>query len=712
LEKINRESGVRSFFTNNNANEFSIYSLNIYTLCTDREKPDEIIWIGTEGDGIYKYNIKTDKAESIKRVPNKSDSLSGLFIFDIYDAGKDRLWIGSNKGLEIYNKLNGTSEYFVHNEKDSNSISPRAVTCIFEDSRGRMWIGTNYGGLDLFNNNGTFKHFDISNKHSNYPVKNNIKVIHEDREKNLWLGTEGRGLLKLDLDKNSFETYSMDSGLPNDVIYGILEDNKFNLWLSTNLGLCRFNYKTKNVRNYTVDDGLQSNEFNTNAYFKSSTGEMYFGGINGFNSFYPDQLSENKFIPPIVITNFYLFNEKVLIDKPINGDIVLTKSTVQTDTIILSHDNNIFTFEFAALDYTSPKLNRYAYKLEGFNEEWIQSGNLRLANYMNIDPGTYVFKVKGTNNDGIWNEAGISMVVIIEPPYWSTWWFRLLGIVVLGLILYGLYEFRLVAERKRSELLEKEVEQRTEELRIANDMLRKDAMILEETNASKDKLFSIISHDLKNPFQSLLGYTEWLIKDYSNFTEDEKRKIINNIRESSVNIYNLLVRLLEWSRLQTNHTNFEPVKIDLKNFVDSIIKLLHVSLEKKQITVVNEIDYNVNIYADEHMLNSILQNLLSNAIKFSYENSIIIINSIANEEFVAVSVTDSGVGMTEEVVRKLFKAGTVYTTKGTHNEQGTGFGLLLCKELVELNGGTIWVESESGKGSSFKFTIPKSNHVR
>ena len=711
LEKIDKDSGILYYYYMNNNQEPPEPFPSIYSLCSDKDYPDDIIWMGTEGGGILKYNITTGKIEPLPLRTESADSSLGKFISDIYDDGKGNLWIGNNKGLGIYNKTRKTIRTFIHSDGDSTTIGPKLVNCVFEDSFGRMWLGTNYGGINLFDKeNGTFKHFFNMSNDPHNQSKNNVKVIFEDREKKLWFGTSGSGLVRFDPNKNTFKTYSIDDGLPNDVIYGILEDSNHNLWLSTNLGLCRFNYKTMHIRNYNVEDGLQSNEFNSNAYFKSSAGEMFFGGINGFNSFFPEQLSENKYVPPIVVTNFYLFNEKVPINKPINEEVILTKSMVQTDTIELSHNNNILTFEFAALDFTSPQLNKYVYKLEGFNKDWVQSGESRLANYTNLDPGTYVFRVKGSNNDGIWNETGASIVIIIAPPYWSTWWFKLLGIVAFVFVMYGLYEFRLLAERKRSEQLEKEVEQRTEELKVANEMLRKDAMMLEETNASKDKLFSIISHDLKNPFQSLLGYTEWLIKDYPNFSDDEKRRIINNIRESSVNIYNLLVRLLEWSRLQTSRTNFEPIKIDLKNFVDSIIQILRVSLENKQITVVNEIDYNVFVYADENMLNSVLQNLLSNAVKFSYENSIIIISYIANEEFVAVSVTDSGVGMTEDVIQKLFKTGIVHTTSGTKNEQGTGFGLLLCKELVEMNGGTIWAESENGKGSSFKFTVPKSNN--
>jgi signal transduction histidine kinase/ligand-binding sensor domain-containing protein len=713
LDKLNKATGQFFHYLQNINLQGRRVSPSVLSLFLDYDKPEEIMWIGTEGFGLLKLGIESGTVEQVRYLNDKSENYTNSAITALYDDRKGNIWIGSEKGLQIYNKALKTSIRFSNNENDPHSISPKQVNCIFEDCYGSIWIGTDFGGLNLFDKSTKkFTRFIYDRKNPGSISNNNVKVIYEDKHKNLWIGTHGGGLNKLDRDKKIFTRYSVKDGLANDVIYGILEDDNNNLWLSTNAGLCKFNYTHQNIRNYSVHEGLQSNEFNTNAYYKSRSGEMFFGGISGFNSFMPGRIVENKFVPPVVITNFYLLNENIPVGKRIKGNVILKKSPVQTDTIILAYDENIFSFEFAALDFTSSKHNAYKYILEGFDEKWINSGSRRIANYTNIDPGTYIFKVKGTNNDGVWNKNGDSITIIINPPFWATWWFRFFGVILFGFALYGLYEFRMIAERQRSEELEKEVEQRTEELRIANEMLRKDALMLEETNASKDKLFSIISHDLKNPFQALLGYTEWLLEDYQTFSDEEKRKIIYNICESSVNIYNLLVRLLEWSRLQTSRVKIEPVKIDLKTLVDSITKILHVSLEKKQITLVNEIDYNIFIYADENMLVSVLQNLITNAIKYSYENSLIIISTIANEEYVAVSVADSGVGIHEKYVTKLFKADAIRSTKGTNNEQGTGFGLLLCKELVEKNGGTIWVETEDGKGSIFKFTIPRALNNR
>ncbi len=709
LNKFDPKTNRFEYYLDKNDPRYSAFNQNIYSLCIDREKPGEIIWIGTEGGGLIKFNIITGRAEQIPYLTGKNNSTNGAVIAALYDDGKGNLWIGTENGLNVYSKSKNTFSYLVHDVDNPNSIGANSVIAIYEDSSGNLWVGTDRGGLNLFDKTkNTFTRFMFNPDDKQSISSNVVMVIFEDSDGNLWIGTAGNGLNLFDRNKKTFKRFTTREGLSNNVIYGILEDGADNLWLSTNAGLCKFNRKTFMVRNYNVHDGLQSNEFNFNAYFKSSQGKMFFGGINGFNSFYPHNIVENKFIPPVVITDFHLFNRRVAIDENADGDFTLYKSIVETDTIELSHKQNIFSFEFAALNYASPQLNKYAYKLEGFDENWNYIGSKRIANYTNIDPGVYTFKVKASNNDGIWNEEGRSITVIIDPPYWATWWFKLFGIITFGILMYGLYEFRIVSERKRNEVLELEVEQRTEELRIANEMLRHDALKLEEANNSKDKLFSIISHDLKNPFQSLLGYTEWLLEDYNNFSDDDKRKIITNICEASVNIYNLLVRLLEWSRLQSSRVNFEPVKIDLKALTDSIIKILRVSLDKKQISVVNEIDYNIFVHADENMLNSTIQNLITNAIKYSYENSVIIVSMIANEEFVAVSVEDSGVGIPEKVIPRLFKTDSIHSTRGTNNEIGTGFGLLLCKEMVERNGGTIWVESVHKKGSTFKFTVPRA----
>jgi serine phosphatase RsbU (regulator of sigma subunit) len=320
---------------------------------------------------------------------------------------------------------------------------------IHEDGSGVFWIGTWGGGLNKFDpKEEEFIHYqnDVDDPHS--LSNNSIGPIYEDRSGVLWIGTNGGGLNKFDREKETFTHYRKKDGLPNDIIYGILEDNQGNLWLSTNKGLSKFNPRTQIFNNYDVEDGLQSNEFNGMAYHKNRSGEMFFGGLKGFNAFYPDSVKDNPFIPPIVITDLQIFNEPV----GIKDDSPLRKHITETEEIMLSYKDNVFSFEFAALNFTNPKKNQYKYLMEGFDEDWISSGTRRFVTYTNLDPGEYVFRVKGSNNDGLWNEEGASVKIIITPPFWETWWFRALSaMLVIGLAFTGYYR-RLKNVRMKTEL--------------------------------------------------------------------------------------------------------------------------------------------------------------------------------------------------------------------------------------------------------------------
>ena len=335
-------------------------------------------------------------------------------------------------------------------------MSHNSVLSIYEDPDeiGKvLWIGTNGGGLNRFDRDTeTFIHYQGDPNKPNSLSHNSVFSIYEDKAGILWIGTFGGGLNKFDRDTETFIHFTEKDGLQNDVIYGILPDTGGNLWLSTNKGLSKFNPQTETFRNYDVNDGLQSNEFNVGAYCKSKSGEMFFGGINGFNRFHPDSVKDNPHIPPIILTAFKKFNKIVKFDKAI----------FEIDEIELSYKDNFFSFEFAALDYTNPEKNQYAYKLEGFNEDWIFCGNTRNATYTNLDPGAYIFRVKGSNNDGIWNEAGVSVKIIITPPFWKTWSFITLSGVSFILIGLVVYRRRVNAKLEKARIIS--------ELKAAHDM--------------------------------------------------------------------------------------------------------------------------------------------------------------------------------------------------------------------------------------------------
>ena len=390
-----------------------------------------------------------------------------------------------------------------------------------------LWLGTLGGGINKFEEEkGQFVHYKSDPSNQNSLSSDSVVSIHEDKTGAFWIATNGGGLVKFDPANETFTNYKESDGLPSNVIYGILEDEEKNLWLSTTRGLSRFNPRTEKFKNYDVSDGLQSNEFNGGAYYKSRNGEMFFGGVNGFNIFYPENIKDNPHIPPVVITDFQIFNKSVHVGKGKDGRSILRKSITETKEIELSYKDNVISFEFAALDYRIPEKNQYAYMMEGFEENWNYVGNRRFAAYTNLPPGGYVFRVKGSNNDGVWNEEGVSLKITVTPPFWQTLWFRGFVIGAILLFLVTVYRIRTHTIREKAKQLEKQVEERTGELKAANKELQQEILerkLAEEAvqteKAYIDQLFesaqeAIVMTDndgqvlrVNSEFTRLFGYT-------------------------------------------------------------------------------------------------------------------------------------------------------------------------------------------------------------
>ncbi|NIO80033.1 MAG: hypothetical protein GTN53_05710 [Candidatus Aminicenantes bacterium] len=344
------------------------------------------------------------------------------------------LWIGTRGGgLNRFNRETEAFTRYINDPHNPNSPGCNYIYTIYVDRYGVMWLGTSRGGLNRFDpQKETFIHYKYDPSTPNSLSNNIVLSICESQNGVLWIGTWGGGLNKFNRQKQTFTRYTTKKGLPDNHIYSILEDNQGNLWLGTNKGLCRFSISTGKTKIYTPVDGLQDYEFNTGACYQSQSGEMFFGGVNGFNCFYPDRIEDNHYIPPIVITGFKIQNRPVNIGK----DSRLKKHITETKEIILSYKDSFFSFEFAALDYTAPDKNRYQYKVERFNEDWIDLGHKHDITLTNLDPGEYILRVRGANNDGIWNYEGTSVRIIITPPLWETWWFRALTVLLLAALLY------------------------------------------------------------------------------------------------------------------------------------------------------------------------------------------------------------------------------------------------------------------------------------
>jgi PAS domain S-box-containing protein len=451
-------------------------SLTIWTLHQDR---DGTLWIGTESSGLYRFDPQTEQFKHYRHDPGDPQSLSFDMVSFLYEDRAGRLWVGTlGNGLNRLDRQTGRFvRYLTNYESPETGISTPGIASLYEDRSGTLWIGTFGAGLLAFDpHTEQVKHyrneFDAAESLSN----NTVWSIHEDQAGTLWVGTSG-GLNQFLPDTETFVHYRQPDGRANDLVYGILEDEQGRLWYSTKRGLARFDPQTAAFRNYDVRDGLRGDCFSPFAHYKSPRGELFYGGMHGITAFFPDKLVENPYIPPVVLTDFQIFNQSIRPGQPYRLPISrhgntsykeqpspLSQTITETEAIELSYRENVLSFEFAALNFTAPEKNQYAYIMEGFDQEWTRAGERRFVQYTDLPAGRYTFRVKGSNNDGIWNETGVALDITIRPPLWKTVWFQTLlrlGFVGLFVLIYMKRTKGLKAKRI---LLERLVNKRTREL--------------------------------------------------------------------------------------------------------------------------------------------------------------------------------------------------------------------------------------------------------
>ena len=478
LNRFSMDRKKVTHYTNDPNNSKSISADDVWTVYEDKEGT---IWVGTYGGGLDKFNRETETFTHYKFDPDDNNSISSDFIRDIYEDSEGRFWISTDfGGLNLFDRKTEIF-YRIQNDPDNpNSLPAGFLRTVIEDKAGNLWIGCFGGGLsklvlnpedkkkvrrEVFDTGGNvFVNYQHDPNDLNSLSNNSIQSIFIDDSGIIWIGTFGAGLNRFDPETETFSHFTdWNSDLPDNVIYSVLGDENGNIWVSSNRGITKYDPLKNVFTNYDMDDGLQSREFNGQAEFYSSTGEMFFGGINGFNSFYPDSLNNNPYPPTVALTGFKLFNNSV----PIGNDSPLKKHISETEEITLSHWQNDITFDFVALHYNKPEKNKYSYMLENYDETWINTHNQRSATYTNLDPGEYVFKVIASNNDGVWNYEGASIKLVITPPWWQTGWAYLLYLLVgIGLV-YTLYKFQhgrvVKRERNRAQITEAELRAQTAE---------------------------------------------------------------------------------------------------------------------------------------------------------------------------------------------------------------------------------------------------------
>jgi signal transduction histidine kinase/ligand-binding sensor domain-containing protein/DNA-binding response OmpR family regulator len=694
-------------------NSNSICEDVVISLYGDR---DHNIWMGTYGQGITVFNVKQNTYKQVRHEPTKTNSLAGNNVCAIFQDSDKEMWIGTyGKGVDKYNIKTGIFTNYRHDSTNINSISNDRIINIMQDSRGYIWIGTFEGGINrLDKKTGTITRF-MHNEQENSLSNNQITYIHEDKHQNIWIGSH-YGLNCYNPITNRFTVYTMRDGLPGNIIYGIAED-KGNLWISTNNGICRFNPVTRACKNFSASDGLQSNEFTGTSVLKSRSGYIYFGGINGFNEFFPDSIKQEMYDAPLIFTDFKIFNKEVPVADHLNPNSPLTSSINETKAIVLPYNSAVISFGFVSLDYTSKENKQYAYKLKGFDKDWTFIGTRHSTTYTNLDPGKYIFEVKGMNADGEWSTKPAFIQLTILPPYWLTMWFKLLVCFCAIAIIFCIYRYRVRRIKAHNAALEKLVLERTgqlaksidEERRTREDAERARAEA-EQANKAKSIFLATMSHEIRTPMNGVIGMASLL--GQTSLTS-EQRSYTETIQTCGENLLTVINDILDFSKIESGKMELEEKEFDLRTCIEEVLDMFAPKAAQTELDLVYQIECNVpcRITGDSTRLRQILINLVGNAIKFTHTGEVFVrvyLMNIYKDGGVQLGfeVRDTGIGIPEDKLERLFKAFSQVDHSTTRKYGGTGLGLIICEKLIKLMGGYIEVESKAGQGSVFAFAIP------
>jgi len=594
------------------------------------------IWIGTDIGDIFIYKRNQNRLVRFDRISRDCD---GILTF--FQDSFGYIWIGTVQGgLFCYFPQKKELLCYRHDKNKAGGISGNFIYSVFEDRQGTIWVGTRKAGINRFDRSDeSFTCFDAVAGVNNTLSDNTIFFFYEDRQENLWMGTWGGGLNRFNRQDSSSIHFTTQNGLPGNIIYSGIPDKNGNLWLSTNRGLAKFNLNTFACKKYDHSDGLLNFEFNQGAYFQGADGCCYFGGSKGITVFNPDSVTENTHIPPIVLTSFKVF------DKP----FPLKSSLDMTEKITLSYRQNFFTFEFAALDYSAPERNEYAYMLEGVDKNWIKAGNRKMAGYTDIAPGNYIFRVKGCNNDGAWNEQGKSTELVITPPYWQTWWFRGIVLFSITLFLYALYRYRL------NKLLEIE---RTR-LRISRDLHDQ----VSSTLTGIAFFSGAIEEELKNNKSSTLKKLITHITDSIKDAQESMADIIWSINPQNDDWEIILPRFRRYALDLCECNN-----ITCKTSIPESIAIRAVNMER------------------QHNLWLIFKEMVTNAVKHSACSELDIFIELKNKEFYLM-VADNGNGFDSL-------------------QRSEGNGLKNIQLRTAALKGAVNLSTAPGKGTCWELTVP------
>jgi len=712
------ESGFFSFYDHRENDPRSLSVSSVRKVYQDSKGN---IWVGTDGGGLDLLDQKTGDFSHFKHNPLDTSTLSNNSVRTIYEDDSGNLWIGTREGLNKFDPVTKKFKRYINSPDSPESISHNFVySAILKDSKGNLWVGTYGGGLNRMNiENETFTRYT---NHPDDPASlsdNIVFSVYEDKHGMLWVGTNN-GLNRLDQSTGNFIRFGVKQGLPNEVIYGILPDDNNNIWLSTNFGISRMNLTDYSITNFDINDGLQSNEFNGGAFHLGKSGKHYWGGVYGLNIIEPGKISPTLNESNVVITKLEILGKEVnvrnsafsgLKTSEINNiiadgaNLYMAQNITHTTEIILNYEQRFISFEFNALNSQPSQKMSYSYRMEDMESDWNYAGDRNFVTYANMNPGTYVFQVNASNKDGLLSPNPAKLIITINPPFWNTWWFFMIEFAATVVLIVFIYIYLL--QTRTNKLLTAQ----NNAIYASNQKLKESQKQLRELNATKDKFFSIIAHDLKNPFTSLLSISEMMSKNYDMLDEEDKISSVKSFHRSAKRIYTLLENLLTWSKSQTGRIEFKPMEFNISSLSMDCIKLFILPAEKKGVTLQLNAKNNIQAYGDPEMINTVIRNLLHNAIKYSKNGGMVEMYVSLEEGLVKVAVKDQGVGISEPDLKKLFSLASQSVSKGTGGERGTGLGLIICKEFVEKNGSKLIVKSVPDEGSSFSFYLQAGQDI-